>query len=74
MANPIRIKRLEPRYDLEGRLLFFVTLQSDRRAPPEFLNPEDVPEPEKGAGLFECQRARVGPWVKWRALRRAPSD
>jgi hypothetical protein len=29
-----------------------------------------VPDPWNGAGLFECERIRKGPWLKWRALRR----
>jgi hypothetical protein len=74
MPRRTTIKRLEPSYDRDGRLLFFMTGKPDRRAPPDFLNPEEVPEPEKGAGWFECERARVGPWMKWKALRRVDSD
>jgi hypothetical protein len=70
MPKPTTIKHLEPSYDRDGRLLYFMTGKPDRRAPPDFLRPEEVPEPEKGAGWFECDRARSGPWMKWRALRR----
>ena len=50
MPPPIRIKFLEPRHDLEGRVLYFIIGKPDRRAPPDYLGPEQVPEPEKGAG------------------------
>jgi hypothetical protein len=74
MPKPTTIKLLEPSYDRDGRLLYFMTATPDRCAPPEFLRPAEVPEPEKGPGWFECQRARVGPWVKWKALRRVEQD
>jgi len=61
---------LYPRYDLEGRVLFFMTGTPDRKSPPDFLAPEQVPEPEKGGGWFECRRARIGPWMSWIVLRR----
>ena len=66
MAARVRLKYLRPSHDRDGRLLSFMTGTPDRRAPPDFLTPDEVPEPEKGAGWFECQRARVGPWMKWK--------
>jgi hypothetical protein len=68
--NPTRTVYLEPSADLEGRTLYFKTKSSDRRHRPEFLRPDEVPEPEKGAGWFECRRARIGPWMSWKVLRR----
>jgi hypothetical protein len=70
MPQPIRTLYLEPRSDLEGRVLYFLTHSTDRRHPPHFVRPDDVPEPEKGAGFFECQRVREGPWMRLKLLRR----
>lgn len=70
MAAPIRTLHLEPRFDLEGQVLYFLTSGGCRRNLPSFMAPDEVPEPEKGAGWFECQRARIGPWMGWKVLRR----
>ena len=69
MLAPIRTKYLYARYS-EGRVIFFMTGKPDRKCPPDFLRPEQVPEPEKGDGWFECRRTRIGPWMSWTVLRR----
>ena len=70
MPIPTRVLHLEPRHDLEGRTIYFLIPSGDRRKPPQFIDIEDVPDPWNGAGWFECERIRKGPWLKWRALRR----
>lgn len=67
---PTKIARLERRTDGVGRTLYFMIPSSDRRKPPAFLDPEDVPAFEGEAAWFEVAQVRRGPWLKWRAVRR----
>lgn len=64
-----KIARLERRTDGAGRTLYFLVPSSDRRKPPAFLDPEDVPAFEGEAAWFELLQVRRGPWLKWRAVR-----
>ena len=68
--SALKTARLERRTDGEGRTLYFMIPSSDRRKPPAFVDPEDVPPFEGAAAWFEVERVRRGPWLKWRAVRR----
>ena len=72
MPGKTTIHYLEPRFDLDGKVLYFLSRSSDRRHPPKFISPEDVPDPKAGAGYFECERVRRGPWIRLVPIRRSP--
>lgn len=64
------IARLERRTDLQGRTIYFMLPSSDRRKPPAFVEPADVPPFDGDAAWFELERVKSGPWLKWRAIRK----
>jgi hypothetical protein len=70
MPSQTSIRYLEMRTDHDGEPLYFIIPSGDRRHPPKFIQPDDIPDPQNGPGWFECERVRRGPWLGWRALRR----
>jgi hypothetical protein len=63
-----RFQLFRARYlpDAGGGTLHFHTRGADRRHPPHFFGPDEVPEFEGDSAWFECER-RGG---RWRILRR----
>lgn len=70
MPTSTIVARLERKTDLEGRTIYFMLPSSDRRKPPAFVEPEDVPAFDGDAAWFELERVKRGPWLKWRAIRK----
>lgn len=69
MPQSIIVRCLTRVTDLEGRTLNFMIPSSDRRHPPQFIPPGQVPDFEGKEAWFELQKLHIKPWSTWKVVR-----